>query len=88
MSEGNDSKRDSRVFLLLGAVIGLPFLWTWHQDAVMKARATGRSDVWALICEKHPELAERLFDYDDINPSDPNGPPARCKDFEHHFDKD
>jgi len=75
-----DRKYAIRFFLLVAALIGVPILWTYHHDAVMEARAAGRGDVWAGLCEQHPGLAERLL------PSDENGAPYTCKHFEHHFD--
>lgn len=78
------SRNDQRVLVLLAAIVVLTALWAWHRNGVKEARAVGRSDTWALICEKHLGLAQRLLDYDDMNPV-VDGPPLRCKDLEHHF---
>lgn len=70
------SKRDRRWLLLLAVLIGVPILWMYYRAAVANARATGRGDVWAQLCDEHPRLAERLL------PIDKNGIPYLCKDFE------
>jgi hypothetical protein len=81
-----DRKYAVRFLVLVAALIGLPIVWEWHRHAVTEARAIGRSDTWALICEKHPRLAELLLNYDDMNPV-VDGPGLRCTDLERHFNQ-
>jgi hypothetical protein len=59
-------------WLLLFAVIAAPFLWQYHKDALQGARATGRGDTWAKLCEDYPQFAAR-------------NAPGGCQSYEHHF---
>jgi len=75
------SNKARRIFGLVVIIISVTAFWKYHSNSVMKARMTGRGDVWALLCEQHPKVAERLLaDGDDTGILHDH-----CADFEHHF---
>jgi hypothetical protein len=78
--------KNSSIGVAIVVAVLTSFLWWQHEkEAVQDARAIGRGDTWATICDKHPKLAEALLGYDDTNPS--IDIPLHCKDYENQFEK-